>query len=126
MTSGTQDAADLVQRRVRVDEVLDDLAEQHGVHGAVPERQPGAGQFAPDGVRQPGAGPLEGVLGPVDADDPVTGEERGGGGGGGAVAAADVEDGARFFFGGPESPDQHAGLAQGAGVPEATGTAGSS
>ena len=37
-------------------------------------------------------GAAQRVLGPVDADDPVAGEERRRGGGRGAVAAADVED----------------------------------
>ena len=35
MAAGPQDAADLVQRGVRVDEVLDHLAEQHGVGASV-------------------------------------------------------------------------------------------
>ncbi len=57
MAAGAQHAADLVQRGVRVDEVLDHLAEQHGVGGTGPQRQPAAGEFTAHGVRDPGARP---------------------------------------------------------------------
>jgi hypothetical protein len=114
MAARAQHPADLVECRVRVDQMLDDLAEQHGVGATGPERQPPAGEFTPDRVRQTRTGAGEGVLGPVDADDAVAVQQGGGGGGGGAVAAADVEDGARRAGGRTESGGQHPGLAEGA------------
>lgn len=115
MASGAQDAPDLVERRIRVDQVLDDLAEQHGVGAGGPERQPTAAEFTTNGVRQVRAGAGEGVLGPVDADDAMAGQQGRRGGGGGAVPAAEVEDGARGARGRAEGGGQHAGLAEGAG-----------
>lgn len=126
MAAGPQDSAEFVQGAVRVHEVLDHLAEEDGVGRGVGERQPAVGEFAADRVRQPGVGASEGVLRPVDADETVSGEQGRRGGGRGAVAAADVQHGPRAGRGGAERGGQHPGLAQAAGVPEATGTLGSS
>lgn len=127
MTAGAQDAADLVESRVRVDQVLDDLAEQDGVGRLRPERQPAVGQFAADRVRDAGAGASEGVLGPVDADEAVAGEE------GAAVAAAvpSPQPMSRMVRGPPVAAGPRAAASMRAwarlrGVPEATGTDGSS
>ena len=71
MASRTQYPTDLGERRVRVDEMLDHLAEQHGVGAGGAEWQ--RGEFAADRVREVGSGAGQRVLGPVDADDPVVG-----------------------------------------------------
>ncbi len=93
--------------------MLQHLAEQHRVRRPRRERQPSAAEFAAHRVRQPGARPGEGVLRPVDADQPVAAQQRGGGGGRGAVAAADVQDRARTRGAGrAQRAGQHAGLAQ--------------
>lgn len=112
VAAGAQDSADLVQRVVRVHQVLHDLAEEHRVGRRGRERQPAVGEFTADRVRHVGVGASEGVLRPVDADQAVSGEEGRGGRGRGAVAAADVQHGLRARRGRSERGGQHAGLAQ--------------
>lgn len=124
MASRAQDPSDLVQCRVRVDEMLDDLAEQHGVDGLGAKRQPAVAEFTADRVRQPGAGAAQGVLGPVDADETVTGEQ-------GAATAAAVPSPQPMSRTVCARSSVRASASMRAwrrlrGVPEATGTAGSS
>lgn len=114
MAARAQDPADLVERGIGVDEVLDHLAEQDGVGGSRRERQPARGEFTAHHVRDAGPGPLEGVLRPVDADDAVAREERRRGGRGLSVAAADVDDRGGEGRGPAERGGERAGLAVGA------------
>lgn len=125
MAARAQDAADLVERGVGVDEVLDDLGEEDRVGGSVRERQAVSGEFAAYDPGDTAGRAAQRVLRPVDADEAVLGgswQEAGGGGRGRAVAAADVQDGGAAGAG--QGGGEDAGLAAGAGVPEATGTAG--
>lgn len=91
MAARPQDPTQFVQCVVRVDQMLDDLAEQHRVRAPVGERQ-AAVEFAAHHVPEVRAGAAQRVVRPVDADEPVAAEERRRSPRRAAVAASHVDD----------------------------------
>jgi arabinofuranan 3-O-arabinosyltransferase len=90
--AGDEHPADLGQGQVRVDQMLDDLAEEHDVEGAGPQGQAAvvdAGLHDGDSPARRGTDP---VVGPVQAHDGDGARTGGDPGGHGAVAASEVED----------------------------------
>ena len=92
--------------------MLDELAHDHHVRGAVRDRQARRGHGAVQHREAQGPGLLQGMGGPVDPGEPVRGVLSGGDGEGGPVAAADVDD-HRRAGNLLQDPGQHPGLALG-------------
>ncbi len=106
---------DLRDRPVGVDQVLDQLAHDHHVRGAVRDRQARPGHAAAQHGEAEGPRLPQGMVGPVDADEPVRRVLLRRDREGGAVAAPHVDDHRRAGrVPVPQDPGQHPGLALGA------------